>query len=213
MLSWVQFLATPWTVAHQALLHGIFQARIMGWVAISFSRGSSQPRDGTCLLCLLHWQMDSIFFNFYFNHWATWEASNSTYMNYFLSFPQPLLPCEGLQKPYYRDPGWPFASGWGWSPKHSDPSEQAHPVDSHASKGLAPSWAENDTLLPFSWGKGLPSEEFWRHHSYDERAGPQLLVGQRKKPWVNMQIWQELSSSGKQPTGQGYELMRTKTPS
>ena len=28
-------------------LHGIFQARILEWVAISFSRGSSQPRDRT----------------------------------------------------------------------------------------------------------------------------------------------------------------------
>ena len=28
-------------------LHGILQARILEWVAISFSRGSSQPRDGT----------------------------------------------------------------------------------------------------------------------------------------------------------------------
>ena len=26
-------------------VHGIFQARILAWVAISFSRGSSQPRD------------------------------------------------------------------------------------------------------------------------------------------------------------------------
>ena len=26
-------------------IHGIFQARILEWVAISFSRGSSQPRD------------------------------------------------------------------------------------------------------------------------------------------------------------------------
>ena len=28
-------------------VHGIFQARILEWVAISFSRGSSQPRDPT----------------------------------------------------------------------------------------------------------------------------------------------------------------------
>ena len=28
-------------------IHGIFQARIVEWVAISFSRRSSQPRDGT----------------------------------------------------------------------------------------------------------------------------------------------------------------------
>jgi len=27
--------------------HGILQARVLEWVAISFSRGSSQPRDGT----------------------------------------------------------------------------------------------------------------------------------------------------------------------
>ena len=26
-------------------VHGIFQARILEWAAISFSRGSSQPRD------------------------------------------------------------------------------------------------------------------------------------------------------------------------
>ena len=28
-------------------VHGIFQARILEWVAISFSRGSSHPRDRT----------------------------------------------------------------------------------------------------------------------------------------------------------------------
>ena len=28
-------------------VHGIFQARILGWLAISFSRGSSQPRERT----------------------------------------------------------------------------------------------------------------------------------------------------------------------
>ena len=28
-------------------VHGISQARILGWVAISFSRGSSWPKDGT----------------------------------------------------------------------------------------------------------------------------------------------------------------------
>ena len=28
-------------------VHGIIQARILEWVAVPFSRGSSQPRDGT----------------------------------------------------------------------------------------------------------------------------------------------------------------------
>ena len=30
-------------------VHGIFQARVLEWVAISFSRGSSRPRDRTCV--------------------------------------------------------------------------------------------------------------------------------------------------------------------
>ena len=29
-------------------VHGILQARILEWVAIPFSRGSSRPRDGNC---------------------------------------------------------------------------------------------------------------------------------------------------------------------
>ena len=32
----------------------ILQARILDWVAILFSRGSSWTRDGTCISCLLH---------------------------------------------------------------------------------------------------------------------------------------------------------------
>ena len=33
-------------------IHGILQARILEWVAISFSRGSSRPRDGTQVSCI-----------------------------------------------------------------------------------------------------------------------------------------------------------------
>ena len=35
---------TPWTVALQVPLHGILQARILEWVAMPSSRGSSQPK-------------------------------------------------------------------------------------------------------------------------------------------------------------------------
>ena len=41
-------------------VHRISQARILEWVAISSSRGSSRPRDQTHLLCLLHWQAYSL---------------------------------------------------------------------------------------------------------------------------------------------------------
>ena len=33
-------------------VHGIFQARMLDWVAISSFRGSSLPRDQTCISCI-----------------------------------------------------------------------------------------------------------------------------------------------------------------
>ena len=46
-------------------VHGIFQARILEWAAISFSRGSSQPRDRTRVSCIADRS---------FTIWATREA-------------------------------------------------------------------------------------------------------------------------------------------
>ena len=49
-------------------VHGIFEAKLLEWVAISCSRGSSWPRDQTHLSrisCLGRWIL---------YHWASWEA-------------------------------------------------------------------------------------------------------------------------------------------
>ena len=46
-------------------VHGIFQARTLEWVAISFSRASSPPRDWICISCIGRWIL---------SHWAVWEA-------------------------------------------------------------------------------------------------------------------------------------------
>ena len=46
-------------------VHEILQARILEWVAIPSSRGSSQPRVQTCVSCIA---------GRFFTHWATWEA-------------------------------------------------------------------------------------------------------------------------------------------
>ena len=46
-------------------IHGIFQARVLEWVAISFSRGSSRPRD---------WTQVSHIVGRCFTIWATREA-------------------------------------------------------------------------------------------------------------------------------------------
>ena len=40
-LSRVRLFAAPWTAARQSFTHGILQARILEWVAIYSSRGSS----------------------------------------------------------------------------------------------------------------------------------------------------------------------------
>ena len=49
-------------------VHGILQARILEWVAISFSKGSSWPRD---------WTQVSRIAGRRFNLWATREAYNN----------------------------------------------------------------------------------------------------------------------------------------
>ena len=46
-------------------VHGILQARILEWVVVPSSRGSSQPRSCTCISCIASW---------FFTQWATWEA-------------------------------------------------------------------------------------------------------------------------------------------
>ena len=65
-LSCVWLFATPQTVTYQAPLSmGFFQARILEWVAISFSRGSSKPRDWTWVSCIA---------GGFFTVWVTKEA-------------------------------------------------------------------------------------------------------------------------------------------
>ena len=52
-LSHVQLFAAPWIAARPAPLSmGILQARILEWIAISCSRGSSWSRDQTYVSCV-----------------------------------------------------------------------------------------------------------------------------------------------------------------
>ena len=46
-------------------VHGILQARILEWIAIPFSRGSSQPRDWTLVSCIA---------GKFFTTWATGKS-------------------------------------------------------------------------------------------------------------------------------------------
>ena len=60
-------------------VHGIFQARILEWVAISSSRGSSPPRDRIRISCISCTGRQVLC------HWATWEAHN--YLRNIQNFP------------------------------------------------------------------------------------------------------------------------------
>ena len=56
----------PWDCSPPGFpVHGILQARVMQWVVISFSRGSSRPRDRTWVSCIA---------GRFFTNWATREA-------------------------------------------------------------------------------------------------------------------------------------------
>ena len=69
-LSCVLLFENIWAVGCQAPVSmGILQARILEWVAISFSRGSSRPRD---------WTQVSRLAGRRFNLWATREAGIPT---------------------------------------------------------------------------------------------------------------------------------------
>ena len=56
----------PWSSLGSSAC-GILQARILEWVAISYCRGSSQPRNRTCLSCIGR----QILY-----HWATWDTNS-----------------------------------------------------------------------------------------------------------------------------------------
>ena len=62
-------------------VHGILQTRILEWVAISYSRGSSQPRD---------WTWVSHIAGRFFTLWAAGETPSPLGLAYSLAFLSPL---------------------------------------------------------------------------------------------------------------------------
>ena len=68
LLNCVQLFVTPKDCSPAGpSVHGISQARILEWVAIPFSRGSSQPRDWIQVSCIA---------GGFLTIWATREARN-----------------------------------------------------------------------------------------------------------------------------------------
>ena len=64
-------------------VHGIFQARVLQWIAISFSRGSSRPRNQTQVSCIA---------GRCFTVWAAREAWGMALSQWPYRFMRPLTP-------------------------------------------------------------------------------------------------------------------------
>ena len=86
-------------------VHGILQARILEWVAISFSRGSSWPRNWTQVSCIA---------GRFLTYWATREARVLT-----PSIISPILMLSSVLKTW--SPSWIPVLHLGWAPKFLSP--------------------------------------------------------------------------------------------
>ena len=92
-----------------SFVRGILQTRILEWVATSFSRGSSQPRNGTCISCIGR----QILY-----HWATWEALTEWHFHgyelwriaccHFLPFPSWIQPSGCNHDLSFASSEWPL---------------------------------------------------------------------------------------------------------
>ena len=82
-------------------IHGIFQARVLEWVAISFFRRSSQPRDWTQVSCIA---------GRFFTVWVTREAHMVPQQSFFKGQVK-----EGVSPKVYHELMHNSLIGWWWS--------------------------------------------------------------------------------------------------
>ena len=73
-------------------VHGILQARILEWVAFSFSRGSSQPSDRTHVSCIGRWILFCLFC--FYSIWS------GLYCGFTVSYSPQILRRARLENPF-----------------------------------------------------------------------------------------------------------------
>ena len=102
-------------------IHGIFQVRVLQWVATSFSRGSSQPRDGTQAISriwIIHdshskltpWCSCRYLFSWIWYHyvavfqinWLTWMVKTTSYYQNKLEKPIKIITAILKQKNFVK---------------------------------------------------------------------------------------------------------------
>ena len=103
-------------------IHGIFQARVLEWVAISFSRGSSQPRDRTWVSHIAGRR---------FTVWATREASlEPVSYNQKCNWASAFVTCCTMERPntksmvFYKEKQVLLDRGVWWATVHGVPNSR-----------------------------------------------------------------------------------------
>ena len=116
-------------------VRGILQARILEWVAIPFSRGSSQPRD---------WTWVSQITGRFFTIWATREAQSRLWVGH-LNFSEPLF---SLLQMLCVGTWWGQGLAWRTASGHSNPLLLFPPFLFFGSSFIA-LWFTYHTIHPF----------------------------------------------------------------
>ena len=152
-------------------VHGVLQERILGWVAISFSRGSFWPRDWTYVSCPGRQTL---------NHCATWEAPAQSRTRLTIRVAASVWKREDRrqisdshslchQNP--RKPAHCF-----WAPERTYGRQRGaksdHPPNASQSKTQTPLGSQNKELLPTGREGRLMPEK--RGKSYRKRRPTRL---------------------------------------
>ena len=92
-------------------VHGIFHARILEWVAISYSRGSSPPRDRTRVSCV------SCIASRFFTCWAIEEALDSILKGRDITLPTKVRLVKAMVFPVviYGYESWTIKKAESWT--------------------------------------------------------------------------------------------------
>ena len=92
-------------------IHGISQTRILEWVAIPFSRGSSRPRNQTCMSfvsCivddLLHLQADGLYHLSPREGQTWWDMQTQRWLSWRKAFLYSQIPRNGHARPHGEAP-------------------------------------------------------------------------------------------------------------
>ena len=100
LFSRVQLFSDPMDCSPPgSSVHGISQARILEWAAISFSKASSPPRDWTCISCIGRWVLYC---------WATWEVPLLTLLLLLLSRFSRVWLCGPCRRKYKNQSSFHF---------------------------------------------------------------------------------------------------------